>query len=146
MDIQRLRSQLAQAEGKRLTAYKDSLGFWTAGVGHLLPQDRDWTGVRFTEEQVNEWLEADIAKAATAAGLLLEWPYLDVDARQNAVIELVFNMGLVHWKGFAHTRMCLSHKDWQGAHDGLLNSLWAKQVGPTRSNRIANQLLVGEFA
>lgn len=145
MDLSRLESQIKQAEGIRLVAYKDSLGKWTGGVGHLLDQSQDWTGVKFTIAQISEWLESDINTAIAASSTLLEWPSLDTAARQHAVVELVFNMGLSHWKGFAHARLFITKNDWAAAHAALLDSTWAKQVGPIRSSRIAMQLLSGDF-
>jgi lysozyme len=146
MDLSRLESQIKQAEGIRLAAYKDSLGLWTAGVGHLLDQGRDWTGVRFSVAQVAEWLESDIKTAVKLSNGLLEWPAMDTDARQMALVELVFNMGLSHWRQFAMARKAMSEKNWPEASKQLLSSLWAKQVGPIRSNRIAIQISSGDFA
>lgn len=145
MNNTRLASQLILAEGRRVFAYRDPLGFWTAGVGHLLPSGHDWSGSYFLDAQVDAWLQADIHTAVISANALLEWPCLDTAARQNAVVELVFNMGLAHWKGFAQTRMAITHKNWTAAHDGLLDSKWAVQVGKVRSTRLANYLLSGEF-
>jgi lysozyme len=146
MDLSRLESQIKQAEGVRLVAYKDSLGLWTAGVGHLLPQNRDWTGVRFSVAQVAAWLEEDLITAQKLSQSLLEWALMDTDARQMALIELVFNMGVSHWKQFVMCRKALSEKNWSEASKQLLSSLWAKQVGPIRSNRLAKMILSGEFA
>jgi lysozyme len=145
MDRARLESQLVQAEGCKSMAYKDTEGYWTAGVGHLLDQRRDWTGVTFDTQQISEWLDADITQAEYDARQLLEWPFLDTDARQNAVIELVFNLGVLKWMHFAKCRRAITKKDWQTAHDQLLDSVWARQVGPGRSTRLANMLLKGEF-
>lgn len=145
MDLSRLESQIKQAEGIRVVAYKDSLGKWTGGVGHLLDQAKDWEGVKFTIAQISEWLEADINMAIAASSTLLEWAFLDTPARQEAIVELVFNMGLSHWKGFAHCRLFITKKDWQSAKAALLDSTWAAQVGPIRSSRIANQLSTGDF-
>lgn len=145
MDIARLESQIKQAEGISLVAYKDSLGLWTAGVGHLLPQNRDWTAVRFSVAQVASWLEEDLIAAQKAATALLEWPAMDTDARQMALVELVFNMGASHWRQFAVTRHAMTIKAWTQARDGLLDSLWAKQVGPIRSNRLATMISTGDF-
>jgi lysozyme len=145
MDLPRLESQIKQAEGIRLVAYKDSLGLWTAGVGHLLPQNRDWTGQRFSVAQVATWLEEDLITAQKLSAGLLEWPLMDTDARQMALIELVFNMGLSHWRQFALARKAMSEKNWPEASKQLLSSLWAKQVGPIRSNRLAKQIESGEF-
>lgn len=151
MDIARLESQIKQAEGIRTTAYRDSLGKWTGGVGHLLDQAKDWTGVKFTIAQISEWLESDINTAIAASSTLLEWPFLDTPARQEAVIELVFNMGLSHWKGFAHARLFITKKDWLQASAALLDSAWTKQVQPQgldkpgRAKRLAYQLETGDF-
>lgn len=144
-DRARLVEQLRVAEGVRHTAYRDSLGYWTAGVGHLLDQSKSWAGTVFSDDQINEWLEADIDAALAQAQQLPEWQALQTDARQNAVVELVFNLGLAHWKLFCRCRLCLCQGCWQCAHDELLNSRWAQQVGPARATRIATMLLTGEF-
>ncbi|MBP7710783.1 MAG: hypothetical protein KA100_06930 [Rickettsiales bacterium] len=38
MNLERLKKQLIIDEGKKLQAYKDTLGFWTVGIGHLLTE------------------------------------------------------------------------------------------------------------
>ena len=145
MDLNKLLSDLKQAEGVRFTAYKDSRGFWTGGVGHLLDQSKDWTNVVFTQVQVDTWLKQDVYGAQQEASELLEWPALDTDARQNAYVELIFNMGESHWESFSHTRHAVLQKNWQLAHDQLLDSAWAGEVGSHRAQRLANYLLTGEF-
>lgn len=144
MDV-RLVRDIKQSEGFSLKAYRDSLDYWTVGYGHLLDKTKDWTGFTITQEQAENYLESDIAGAETSCTYLPEWKDLDTPCRQNAVIELVFNMGLSKWKYFAKTRLDIQNNNWQSAHDDLLKSMWAKQVGPTRSNRIANYLLKGQY-
>lgn len=146
MDLARLAGDVRAAEGFSLTAYKDSLGLWTAGYGHLLDQRNDWTGHTFDPQTVDEWLIADLATALHGAEQLLEWASLDTSARQNAVAELVFNLGIGHWRGFAHSRMFMTKKNWPQAAAELLDSTWAKQVGPRRSGRIATYIESGEFS
>ncbi len=142
---QRLVKDVKQAEGCKLTAYKDTLGYWTIGYGHLLPdQDRDWTGHTITQEQADLFLDEDLQAAYLRCIHLIEWPYLDTACRQNAVIELQYNMG-GKWVKFYKTRLDIGNRDWKSAHDDLLNSLWAKQVGKARSERIANYLLEGQY-
>ena len=58
---------------------------------------------------------------------------------------MIFNMGEGKWHGFVHCRQALQARDWQAAHDQLLNSAWAGQVHATRANRIANYLLTGVY-
>lgn len=140
----RLVKDIKQSEGLSLIAYKDSLGYWTIAYGHLLSQDRDWTGHSITQEQADAYLVDDLAQAQSRCMHLVEWPSLDTPCRQNAVIELEFNMG-GKWIKFYKTRLDIGNKDWQAAHDDLLKSLWAIQVGKTRSDRIANYLLTGQY-
>lgn len=138
----RLVKDIKQSEGCKLVAYLDSLGFWTIGYGHLLPdKSKDYT---ITQEQAEAYLEDDLAQAKNRCIHLVEWPSLDTPCRQNAIIELEFNMG-GKWVKFYKTRLDIGNQSWQAAHDDLLNSLWAKQVGQTRSNRIANYLLTGQY-
>lgn len=141
----RLVRDIKQAEGCELTAYQDTLHYWTIGYGHLLPnQEKDWKGHTITQEQADAYLMEDLAQAQSRCMHLLEWPDLDTPCRQNAVIELEFNMG-GKWIKFYKTRLDIGNQDWKSAHDDLLHSLWAKQVGATRSNRIANYLLTGQY-
>lgn len=145
MNLQQLDADLRTAEGVRYQAYKDSRGFWTGGVGHFLDQSIDWTGQRFSPQVVETWLQSDMAEATKDAEALPEWPALDTDARQNAVVELVFNMGDEEWQKFHMTRAALQAQNWQSAHDNLLIGPWHTEVGPKRANRIADYILLGEF-
>lgn len=151
MNKDKLLADIRQAEGFRRDAYKDTRGFWTAGYGHFLDQSKDWTGITFDQSTIDNWLGCDVDQAQANCRSLLEWPSMDFDARQNALVELVFNMGLSKWRGFIHTRDALAHKQWQMAYDGLLDSLWAHQVQPDgfdkpgRATRIGQYILTGEF-
>jgi lysozyme len=140
----KLLADIKQSEGFSLVAYKDSRGFWTIGYGHLLPQTKDWAGYTITQAQAENYLDKDLAEAQANCVYLPEWASLDTQCRKNAVIELEFNMGS-KWRSFAQTRLDIQNKNWQKAHDDLLDSLWAKQVGPTRSHRLANYLLTGQY-
>jgi GH24 family phage-related lysozyme (muramidase) len=145
-----LRFAEAHAGVPNLTAYKDTKGLWTIGFGHKFSdQTQDYTGTCITADRAEALLEGDANGAQLSAAQLGEWPHLDTACRQNAVIELVYNMGLGDsshgWKSFAHTRMAIVEKDWQTVHDQLLDSAWAYEVGAVRANRIANYLLNGAY-
>lgn len=140
MNLLQLVKDVKASESCRLVAYQDTLGFWTVGWGHRVPGPCTWS-----QEQADKQLLLDLSTAEGQAAVLPEWQYLDTDARQNAAIELVFNMGCSHWRMFAKARHSICIKDWQGAHDGLLNSVWADEVHETRANRLAGCLLSGVF-
>jgi len=131
------------AESCKLKGYKDSRGFYTKGWGHLL-EDQSGPGVNWTQDQADEQLIKDLRSAEAFAQGTPEWPYLDTPCRQNAVIELCFNLRK-RWLLFVNTRVAIRDRDWQVAHDELLNSAWDHQVHETRANRLADYLLTGEY-
>lgn len=142
----RLAVDLDAAEGDRLTAYQDSLGNWTCGRGHLMPQPapgRSWEGFTVIQSTSDRWFVTDIVSAMLYAKNLPEYNSCDTACRQNALVELCFNMR-GRWSTFVHARAAIEAKDWQRAHDELLSSLWAKEVH-ARATRIANYFLTGSY-
>lgn len=139
-----LLSDIESSEGCKLTAYKDTEDFWTVGYGHLLGNAKDWTGFTILPFAASAQCGVDIASAQAFATRLPEWSKMDSDCRRNALTELCFNMRS-KWLTFVNTRAAMLIQNWQRVHDELLNSLWAKQVGWTRSSRIANYFLTGAY-
>jgi len=143
-----LLADIKSAEGCKLTAYKDTNGFWTIGWGHLLPKPctpEGWAGYTVTQPVVDNWLNEDLTRSQNYTVKLPEYASCDTVCRQNALIELLFNMGPGTWQNFHVTRAAIQAKNWKGAHDGLLSSAWATQVGPHRSQRIADYFLTGQY-
>lgn len=147
----RLLADIRAAEGYRLTAYRDSRGFWTIGYGHKLDQSIDWEGHTITAPTADSLLALDVQGASLRAQALPEWHALDTDCRQNAVIELVFNMGETTWEKFHHCRDAIEFQDWETAAQELLHSDWALEVQPHgldrpgRAKRLADYLRLGEY-
>lgn len=138
-------ANVKEAEGSRLAAYRDTLGFWTVGYGHKLAENTDWTGYTITSSTANGLLIVDLNKATFDCVKLPEWACLETPARKDAVIELVFNMGEGGWRKFVRCRNGLLTRQWQTAHDQLLASNWAVQVKEGRAARLANTFLTGEY-
>jgi len=63
--------------------------------------------------------------------------------RKAALIELAYNMGVDGLLKFHRMLGALWEHDYPQAADELLESVWAKQVGPTRSERIATMIREG---
>jgi lysozyme len=144
-----LLSNIKSAEGCKLVAYKDGDGFWTIGYGHLLsPQDQDWTGYTITQEQADAYLADDIYHDQLLAQTLPEWTSLDTPARQDAITECVFNLGIKHWtKEFPKTRGFIQVRAWNLAAQALLASPeWIKEVGLSRVARLAGMLRSGSYS
>lgn len=140
MDMVRLTSDVKAAESCRLVAYQDTEGFWTVGWGHKVTGPCTWS-----QNQADQQLDKDLSNAEGQAAVLPEYRFLDTDARQNAVVELVFNMGVGHWRFFAIARHAMCVQDWSGAAAGVLNSVWATQVHSSRAGRIAGYIKSGKF-
>ncbi len=141
----RLLADLRLAEGLRLIGYPDGGGVPTNGYGHT---GKDvYIGQVITEAQAEVWLEDDADSATAYAVHLPEWSVLDTDARRNAIIEIVFNMGPHKWTTlFPQTRASILTLNWPQAEQHLLDSpLWISQVGLGRVCRLAAQLGSGSY-
>ena len=79
-------------EGLRLVPYRDPVGLWTIGYGHLLtrnrnaavPQAIDW-------ERAEVLLAADLEKAAQSVRRLC--PVASSEGQRTALIDFAFNCG-----------------------------------------------------
>lgn len=149
MDIDRLRAQLTLEEGRCLAAYKDTEGILTVGIGHNCVAEPvpgvTKVGDTITDEQCDALFEADVQTKAVAEcdQHLPWWRDLD-DVRQNALANLMFNMGWTTLSQFKNTLAAFERHDFEAAAKGLEASRWHKQVG-RRALRIEAMVRTGEW-
>lgn len=142
-DLEKLRQQLIKHEGIRLSAYQDSLGFWTIGVGRLIDARR---GGGITREEAAYLLSSDINRAVR--GLEARYPawYPSLDpVRQAVLTNMAFNLGLSRLAGFRNTLALVASGEYAKAADAMLQSKWSRQVGQ-RAVELAQQMRSGEWA
>lgn len=137
----RLRVQLGRDEGYRRWAYRDSRGHMTIGIGHLLIPDQPHTAI--TDEAVEAIFQDDLAKAAAIYNRVA-WLDSLSEARQGAVLNLCFNLGVEGALRFRKFFEALHDGDWERAGAELLDSEWARQVGK-RAERLARQIVDDEW-
>lgn len=138
-DPKKLRMELVRDEGLRLDAYKDTLGYWTIGIGHLLGTDKRMT--KITEREAYALLQSDIEEAlATLDRIAIWWVALD-PLRQRVLINMAFNLGS-RLAQFKNTLRAMRENDFAGAAAGMRNSLWARQV-KGRAERLATMMETG---
>ena len=131
-----LRSMLVLHEGLRLRPYKCTAGKMTIGVGRNL----DDNGI--TQAEALLMLENDII--AVEADLDRTWPWWRQmsEARHQVLADMCFNLGMGKLGGFVNTLAAMKRGDYDAAAAGMLNSLWASQVG-RRAQRLAKMMREG---
>lgn len=132
------KSRIRSHEGKRYRPYRDSKGLLTVGIGRCI--DR----VPFSDDEIALMFQNDYMRAVGAAMTLPVYDQLN-EARQGVLTEMCFQMGLAGVKGFAKFIAAAQRGDWQGAHDEMLDSKWAREDTPERAERLARIFLTGEF-
>jgi len=146
MNISRLIKQIIIDEGMRLRAYKDSLGYLTVGVGHLIKDSDDedirslQVGDRITKERAYDLLMGDLAQAIQDAVIVFykEWETLPPEA-QEVFVNMIFNLGRSRFIKFKNTIKAAYEHDWLKVSEEMLDSRWARQVGP-RAKRLSSKI------
>ena len=132
--------QLVRDEGEILHGYHDSLGYLTIGSGILIDASK---GGGITHEENLYLLANRLQKAQAYVRTQFPWTQsLDL-IRLRALENMAFNMG-AHLGEFRDFLGKLQAGDFEGAAKAMLDSLWAKQVGP-RAERLAQQIRTGEW-
>lgn len=131
--------QLRRDEGEVLTAYQDSLGFWTLGIGRLIDKRK---GGGITSEEASYLLNNDIDRCHAELLRNAPWMALLDHARLGVMLNMSFQLGVAGLLGFKNTLAMVRRGDYEGASTGMLNSLWARQT-PERAKRLANQMRTG---
>jgi lysozyme len=145
MNMDALKEHLRRSEGFRARPYLDTKGFWTCGFGHCLPRNisrQELNEMVWTREHGESVLDKDLANAIHEAGAFPWWLTMD-PVRQAVIVELLFNLGRSKFKGFVKMIAAIQNKEYQKAARELLDSQWRKDVGPTRSKRLALMLETG---
>jgi lysozyme len=137
----KIQEELTRDEGVRLAPYKDSLGNWTIGIGHLITSPDQMK--KITRVEADALLGQDIAEAEERLRKFIEPSVLSATggARRRALVNLSFNLGNKLGQ-FEHFLDAVNSEDWEGAADLLKGTNYAKQVGD-RASRIQKMLSTG---
>jgi lysozyme len=136
-------------EGQRLTAYRDTKGLWTIGVGHLLPDPRNpkWNGMRITQARCDDLFQKDWNKHVALVEKYAPWALEFDEVRKYVVIDMTFNLGIEPFDGdgFKDWPMFVKQLrtgNWAAANANMRSTLWARQV-KGRARRLARMVLTG---
>ena len=138
MNKVKLAEQLKQHEGLRLKPYTDTVGKLTLGIGRNL-EDKG-----ITEQEALFMLNNDVDYFYSQLNKKLTWFKMLDDARQNALVNMAFNLGIGGLLSFKMTLRLIEYGDYDNAATEMLNSVWAYQVGQ-RAIELSKQMATGEF-
>lgn len=146
-------------EGLKLTIYKDTEGFWTVGIGHLLTKNpskevaittldklvgRSTRGT-ITEAEARNIFKSDVDKAVKGIqkSSILAPVYNSVnDARKKAIINMVFQMGQAGAESFSNSLGLIKNHYYTVAANNMRKSKWYRQT-PNRAERVIMVLKTG---
>lgn len=133
------RLQLVIDEGRSPSAYTDSEGYLTIGVGRMI--DRRLDG-GLSDDEIEYLLDNDIKKAERDARAFA--PNFDdlSEARKAVLVNMAFNLGLSRLMQFVKFRASIAVSDFRTAAAEMMDSKWARQVG-RRAERLRDAMLKG---
>ena len=123
-------------DGKPLQKGATLKGYATVGYGRNLHQP-------MSQIEADMMLRNDIGRSYLEAGKF-EWWFKLNPTRQRVIVEMLFNLGLTRFKTFKNAISRLEAGMFEAASRELLDSLWAKQVGP-RAVTLAAMMRTGEM-
>src|ERR1035441_3535221 len=147
--ISNLADQLRRDESERQFAYDDANGTTlakgmtlrgnlTIGIG------RNLSAKGISKKERDFLLANDMDEATIALEANFPWT-MELDAvRKGVLLNMIFNEGLSHLSTFRDTLAKIQSGDYKGASAAMLDSLWAKQVGP-RATRLSIQMESGAW-
>jgi lysozyme len=161
-------------EGRVLHAYRDSLGFWTIGVGRLIDARK---GAKLPEhilEQLTPDVQREFDALATLPVTVTKWPRARISNEQadelftqdlaehnreldevlpwttaldpvrRAVLQDMYFNMRRKVLEFKNTLTCIRLGKWADASSNMLRSKWAVQVGK-RATRLAEMVRTGQW-
>lgn len=137
--IEEIRKQLELDEGRVRWVYKDSLGYWTIGVGCLV-DERKGGGLR--DNEIDFIFSNRLSEVLAEMSTRLPWTARLDDARKGALANMCFQMGVDGLMGFPHMLQSLQAMNYNAAYQECLDSDWHKQT-PNRCEKVARQILTG---
>lgn len=133
--------QIKRHEGLVLHAYKDSLGYLTIGYGRLVDKAKHG-GI--SEAEAEYLLQNDVSSVLSVLHRNITFFDSLCIPRQAVLLNMAFQMGITGLLKFKKTLSLIEMGDFDGAADGMLKSLWAKQT-PNRAAEMAQQMRSGQW-
>ena len=132
-EFENIKQMVIANEGWKTKPYKDTRGYWTVGVGHLInPKSpktlpKEWDR-ELTNEEVRQLFETDFDAHLKQAQKTPGWDKAN-EAGKAGLVDLTYNMGGWWYTKFVKAAALLKEGNFKDAALELKNSDWYKQVG-----------------
>jgi len=128
-------------EGVELYAYKCSENKTTIGVGRNVDKAG---GLGLSDDEVDYLLQNDIDRVILELDSEYDW-FSDLDdVRQDAMIDISFNLGQTRLRAFKKALSAMSEGDWDEAANQFMDSRWSEQVG-IRAKNLTEMIRIGAY-
>jgi len=143
MNIDELRQEIQNDEGRVNSVYLDHLSLPTIGIGHLIKEsDPEYglpVGTVVDDERVNELFDQDI-KVTLSECEQLYGNFNDLPEEvQKILANMMFNLGRPRLSKFRKLCKAVADRDWQECAVQMEDSRWHKQV-TNRANRLISRM------
>ena len=143
MNIDELRQEIQNDEGRVNSVYLDHLNLPTVGIGHLIkesdPEHGLPVGTVVDDERVNELFDQDI-KVTLSECEQLYGNFNDLPEEvQKILANMMFNLGRPRLSKFRKLCKAVAERNWQECAAQMEDSRWHKQV-TNRANRLISRM------
>jgi len=135
-----LLDMIKRHEGVRSKVYVCSGGYETIGVGRNISE----TGLGLDDKEIAYLLSNDILRIRKELEDEYLWFSRLDTVRQDALIDISFNLGQTVLRKFKNALHAMSKKQYEQAADEFMDSRWSKQVG-NRAVEVTNMIKYGEY-
>jgi len=143
MNINELRQEIQNDEGRVNSVYLDHLNLPTVGIGHLIkdsdPEHGLPVGTVVDDERINELFDQDI-KVTLSECEQLYGNFNDLPEEvQKILANMMFNLGRPRLSKFRKLCKAVADRNWQECAVQMEDSRWHKQV-TNRANRLISRM------
>ena len=127
-------------EGVRSKVYMCSAGYETIGVGRNIAE----SGLGLSDDEIEYLLNNDIKRVREELEDNYFWFAALNEVRQDAMIDISFNLGLTRLRGFVKALEAMSREQFDIAADEFMDSRWSQQVG-NRAVEVTEMIRTGDY-
>ena len=136
-----LLEMLKRHEGVEKFAYRCSENKMTIGVGRNIDKHG---GLGLADDEIDYLLQNDIDRVVSELDNAYEW-FSDLDTvRQDAMVDISFNLGQTRLRDFKKALAAMAGGDWSEAADQFMDSRWSGQVG-NRAKELTEMIRTGQY-